>query len=452
MNARGKKKPFHLLRSFAVLSLVSIAVTTSVSAVLVSGFISKHLLERDASVTLEFIQSVADIERLGEELKRPTALQSAEGFGEFFLHVGNMPDVVGAVVYSPDRFVIWSSDRGLVGQQFPENDDLAEALQGKMIYELEHGQPQGAEKSTDVPIASPEFVENYLPIRDADRAAVIAVAEIYKVPRALLRTLAEGHKLVWLTALGGGLFLWAALYWIVSRAAELIRTQQRQLLEAERYAAVGEMAAAVAHGIRNPLASIRSSAELALEAESFDLTRDTATDIISEADRLEKWVKDLLTGSRLEDTSFEKVDLQALAREHMDKLARRLQRDKVSLELDLKPVSPIRGDAPLITQMFDNLVSNALEAMPEGGTLTVCTSDAHDGTVAELAIRDTGNGVPAHIADQIFSPLVTSKRSGMGLGLALVKRIVERHDGEVSVSSPADGGTVARVRFPAVRR
>ena len=118
--------------------------------------------------------------------------------------------------------------------------------------------------------------------------------------------------------------------------------------------------------------------------------------------------------------------------------------------MDLHPVRPVRGDGPPLAQMFASLVSNALEAMPGGGTLTVRTSPVQEGRMAEISIHDTGNGIPEEIRDQIFSPLVTSKRSGMGLGLALVKRIVERHDGDVSVISEGARGTVARVRFPVV--
>ncbi len=451
-NLVSHARSFGLLRSFALVSFLSITATTAVSSFVLLRFLSDHLIERDAAVTRQFIQSIADIERLGLELKRPRALQTEEGFGEFFRHVGNMPDVVAAVVYSPDRQVIWSSDSSLIGQRFEENDELAQALKGDLVHEFVDRSDGGKEEHAQIFTAPVEFVENYLPIADARRGEIIAVAEIYKVPRALFDALAEGRRLVWLTAAAGGLFLWLVLYWIVRRAADLISAQQSRLLESERYAAVGEMATAVAHGIRNPLASIRSSAELAVEADSFDLTRDTAGDIIAEVDRLEKWVKDLLLGSRLEDTSIEHVRLDVLAREHLESLSRRLERNRVELALDLQPVAPMRGDAPLLGQMLDSLLSNALEAMPGGGTLTVRTAPVDDGRKVELVVSDTGIGIPREIAAQVFSPLVTSKRSGLGLGLALVKRIVERHDGDIDLSSEAGRGTTARLRFRAVRR
>ena len=141
-----------------------------------------------------------------------------------------------------------------------------------------------------------------------------------------------------------------------------------------------------------------------------------------------------------------------LAREHLESLSRRLERNRVELVLDLQPVAPMRGDAPLLGQMLDSLLSNALEAMPGGGTLTVRTATADAGRKVELVVSDTGIGIPREIAAQVFSPLVTSKRSGLGLGLALVKRIVERHDGDIDLSSEAGRGTTARLRFRAVRR
>jgi signal transduction histidine kinase len=447
---RGGGSRFHLLRSFALLSLISIAATTIVSATLVGRFVTDHLLARDAAITMHFIQSVADIEELAAELDRPRALQSVEGFGEFFLHVGNMPDVVGAVVYSPDHTVLWSSDSQLTGKRFEENHELDEAFTGELVFEYVGRRSTEKKEHTEILKDIEEFVELYLPIRNGPRTKVIAVAEIYKIPRVLLDALEEGRRLVWVIALGGGVFLWTVLYWIVRRAADLIRYQQQQLLESERYAAVGEMASAVAHGIRNPLASIRSSAELAVDSDSFDLTRESAADIIAEADRLEQWVRDLLVGSRLEDTGFDRVRLDVLAREHLADLARRMSRQEVSLELDLESVQPIRGDAPLLRQMLDSLISNALEAMPDGGTLTVRTRMTRANRTAELVISDTGSGIPPAIADQVFSPLVTGKRNGLGLGLALVKRIVERHDGEISLRSEKSQGTTAVLQFPTV--
>jgi signal transduction histidine kinase len=121
----------------------------------------------------------------------------------------------------------------------------------------------------------------------------------------------------------------------------------------------------------------------------------------------------------------------------------------ISLELDIEErLPPVRGNSLMIDQMLQNLISNALDAMPNGGTLTVAAHAANAGDQVELKVTDTGVGLPKDRLEQIFKPFVTSKRTGLGLGLSLVRQLVERLGGTIALSSQEGRGTTASLRLP----
>jgi len=207
----------------------------------------------------------------------------------------------------------------------------------------------------------------------------------------------------------------------------------------------------VAHGIRNSLASIRSSAELAIEVEEPGVVHDSSRDIIMETDRLSQWLRELLLFSRPEDSGLETISIVEVMQDSLDGSARIMEKQGVDLVLETRQaVPPVQGDIPLLKQMFTSLISNALEAMPNGGQLKVTVGSTTSGNRAELSIVDTGQGIPKNRMKEIFRPFFTSKSGGLGLGLSLVRRIVERHSGEMFFSSQENRGTTITLVFPAV--
>ncbi|MEN8801372.1 MAG: ATP-binding protein [Thiogranum sp.] len=444
---------FNLLRSFALLSLLSITLITSVSSAVLLRFLTGHFLERDAVVSMEFIQSVAEDEQTELIFRRPELIDDEEGLGELFKNIVSLPDVVRTNVFIPDGTIIWSSDEKLVGKRFAPNHDLEEALAGELVYELNNLRDRPKSEYVAFPEGVMEFVENYLPIWNAGQTEVIGVIEIYKVPRILFQTLEKTKWLIWVSALVGGLFLYATLFWIVRRASVVMRAQQERLIESETIAAMGEMAAGVAHGVRNSLASIRSSAELAIEMEDPGTARDSNQDIITETDRLGQWLRELLLFSRPEDSGLETISIVKVLQDSLDGFSRIMEKQGVELVVETtRAVPPVQGDIPLLKQMFTSLISNALEAMPDGGRLNVAVGSTPNGNRAELSIVDTGQGIPKDRMSEIFKPFFTSKSGGLGLGLSLVRRIVERHSGEMSLSSQENRGTTITLAFPAVSK
>jgi signal transduction histidine kinase len=210
------------------------------------------------------------------------------------------------------------------------------------------------------------------------------------------------------------------------------------------------MSSAVAHSIRNPLASIRSSAELGLEAEG-ESVRKNLRDVISQVDRIGRWIRDLLVFSRPLASETEPVTLDRVVRECLASFETQIEKAGIRTELKAlaENVPPVYGNQALFAQVINSVLSNAVEAMVGGGTLTIATEPAHGRLV--LRISDSGAGMSQRQLDQVFKPFYTTKRNGLGLGLALVKRIMERFGGSVRIASREKEGTEVRLFFKLAR-
>jgi len=444
------RRSFNLTRWFSLLSFACIGTVSVVSSILLSRFLTDNLLERDANILMDVVQSIAEVQDTSAYfLGRSTDVRD-RSLEEFFVHVARLPDVLRTNIYARDQQVIWSSDRALIGKYLGPNPELEEALAGKVAVESGVIGANGDAKPEHLLLrsAEPRFVENYLPVRAAAGGPVIGVVEVYRVPAALFQTITRGLQLIWAIALGGGLFLYLTLFWIVRRADRVIEEQSERLLESETLAVIGEMTAAITHGIRNPLASIRTSAELCQDDASPSV-REGARDIMAEVDRLTEWVRQLLTYSAQEPARLEAVYLAPLLKASLAGFDREMQRRGVELNVAVAAaLPPVRGERVRLSHALNSLLSNALEAMPEGGLLEVAAKVSPDARTVEVTIRDNGIGIPRDQLPRVFAPFFTSKRKGLGLGLPLVKRIVTRFGGSVSITSESGQGSEIVVVLP----
>jgi two-component system, NtrC family, sensor histidine kinase HydH len=445
----NSSKPFRLVRWFSLVSLLCIALVSGISSVMLSNFLTNQMLQRDAEVSMQFVQSIADVQNARTYFLRSDYALPDKNLEEFFSHISTSPDVLRANVYARDGRIVWSSDRALIGQKFGANADLDKALQGHLEFETGiadwHGGPKPEHINFgDAPV---RFVELYLPVRDMPSGSVIGVVEVYKTPTALFATISSGVRLIWVSAITGGLLLYLALFWLIRRANRIIINQQERLVESETLAVVGEMATVIAHGIRNPLASIRSSAELCL-TESEPSVREAAEDITHEADRLEKWVRELLTYSQSVSEEIENVEISEVINQSVNQFSREMKRRNVSLYLSLPPSLPlVRGSTALLSEVFNNVFANALDAMPDGGELALSGGvNQHLGSVL-IHVSDTGIGMQPAQLERVFVPFYTTKIKGVGLGLALVKRILRRLGGDIDLTSEASKGTTVNLRL-----
>ncbi|WP_150704880.1 sensor histidine kinase, partial [Pseudomonas fluorescens] len=292
------------------------------------------------------------------------------------------------------------------------------------------------------------FIENYIPLFDAEGNNVTAMVEIYKEPKDLINRMERGLVLIWLaTALGGGL-IYLGLYWIVRRAAILLATQQKQLITNETFVALGEMSSAVAHSLRNPLATIRSSAELALEFDSGPAHKNI-NDIIGQVDRMSKWVRELLQSLRPLNDEAEPVNLVAVLHDSLNAFEQQIAKGRVTVVFTPKETPMVLSQYVQLTQILNSLLANALEAMDVGGTLTI-DLDPSDSQRVSVTISDTGKGMTEEQRRMAFRPFFTTKQGGLGVGLVLVKRIMERFGGSVRLDSREGEGTSVRLVFKSI--
>lgn len=440
-------RPFSLSRTFAIGSLVTILALTACAAAAMSYFVSQRMLLRDTELSGEFINSLivtpAVVATLrGEPIERKV-------FVEQIRELGAMPDVIRANVYDPRGKVTWSSDKRLVGQTFPGNHELAEAMAGKVVMHRGRPDSEDLEKPEHRYLAKVAggFVESYVPIR-APGGEIVGAVELYRVPHALFETLRQGTWLIWGAAGVIAAVLFGVLFGIVRRGDRLLRWQNERLLESGRLAAVGEMAASVAHGIRNPLASIRSSAELALDADPGDLAR-SAHDIIASVDRAERWVSDLLRCAVPPEgaQAGQSTDPGLAATTAFDQFREEFRQRGLVARLQIEPGLPRVAGAPdVISQAVSSLLANACEASPQGAPLMITVR--RQGSGVAIAVDDCGCGIPKDDLARVFEPYFTSKARGLGLGLPLVRATVERLGGRIGIDSKPGRGTLVHIELP----
>jgi signal transduction histidine kinase len=224
-------------------------------------------------------------------------------------------------------------------------------------------------------------------------------------------------------------------------------------------AAVGEIAGAVAHGIGNPLSSIRAAAQVAKldcdECAGPDLQQKTLTtldEIIQQVDRVQKRMRGLLNFAKPMEPRPAPVEINSILSDIVDVLRPRFTAAGVSPQLDLdRNLPPVQLDANHVEQIFMGLVTNALEATSSGGRVTIRTNAVKDNGTAtrvNISIEDTGEGIPVESRERIFSPFFTTKPDGTGIGLSLTKKFVERNGGKITVSDSVAGGAKFDVTFP----
>ncbi len=254
----------------------------------------------------------------------------------------------------------------------------------------------------------------------------------------------------------------------LSAAQEEVRRQHRQQMEqVQHLASLGELAASVAHEIRNPLAGIRLAIQvLSKESGREACCRDTMVEIQRLIDRMDRTVTDLLLYSRVRPPEMRSFSLPEVIEDALSSLREEFQSASVRVEKIFDPSLPrLSLDPEQMVSVFWNLFRNAVQAMPGGGTLKIETSccqwgyllqkgiDRPGKTVqeikwAEVDITDTGGGMDPEVLKQIFRPFFTTKAKGTGLGLSLTKRIVEQHHGRIFAESEIGKGAKFSLLFP----
>jgi two-component system sensor histidine kinase HydH len=226
----------------------------------------------------------------------------------------------------------------------------------------------------------------------------------------------------------------------IRRQLDQLGESQRALLQQEKLAAIGRLAAGVAHEVRNPLGVIRASASMVRESFEPEEEPYRACDfILEEIDRLNGMITSLLTFSRPTELRLQTVSIEKTLDRALHLASEQLRERGIEAERAAEGTIPeLRADPDLLAQVLTGLVINAAEAMPDGGRLQVRTNvdDGH----ACIDVADSGPGVPVEDASRVFEPFYTTKASGTGLGLAMAARIASAHDGDLALVEGAGAG------------
>jgi signal transduction histidine kinase len=453
-----------LTARFALHSFVCIGLMTVALWLLVSNYLINQILQHEWQATARIVQG--EVKKFLEEYDFTAQDRKSVGhkFVALLKDMRLAPDIVHFRVYNSKGVVIWSDNKQTVGKSFADKSELRQALRGQVVADMSSGQK---EEDVPAPVFAKGAVEVYVPIFADNGRDLLGVFETYKRADAIYNDIRDARIVVLLGALGGGLLLYLSLFAIVRKAARKIDEQQENLLKmqselvaSQRMAAVGEMAAAVAHGIGNPLSSIRAAAQVAmLDADEGNgagpdrKMKENLQSIIQQVDRVQKRMQGLLNFAKPLEPHAVPVEVNALLRDVVESLRARFNNAAVVQQLDLDDNLPkVMSDASHLEQVFLGLITNAVEATPRGGRVMVRSEafgDGGTGRGVRVSIEDTGEGILLENRERVFEPFFTTKPHGTGIGLPLAKKFVERNGGAIKICDTPLPGTRIDVTLPA---
>ncbi len=387
-----------------------------------------------------------------------------------------LPEVVRVKVWDRDATVVWSDEPRLIGQRFPDNHELREALAGEVAVEIKTlaGREHAYERPSFTTLA-----EVYVPIVSKTTGQVIGVVEVYKNPLRLLATIQRARFVIWALSLAGALVLYLVLFPLVrqvygrqvreealeAHAAELeaqvmernreLEAQRAALIQTEKVAAMGQLLAGVAHELNNPMSTIVGYTQLLLTRVGVGPMSEQLQKIAKSAERCTRIVTNFLALARQYPPERQRVQLNQLVDDAVELLEYPLRIDNVEVIRRLAADLPqLWADPHQIQQVIVNVLTNAHQALRTVSTrrrlvLTTRYERATDRIVLEVA--DSGPGVAADIGGRIFDPFFTTKApgEGTGLGLSLCRGIIDAHDGTLRLEPTQGGGATFVVELPA---
>jgi len=373
-----------------------------------------------------------------------------EVFGRLCMEIAELLDANQVELFLNDRkkgdFISHQAAYGLKVREplsIPDNKvkSLFNLFRGEPIVsndpdEIEGLSPilRGGEKNILVSwLSRKERLLGFIKVADKD--------EDFSEEDARLLTILSGHIAVAMEN--------SELYKSLERQMIELREAQEQLIQAAKLAAIGELAANVAHEINNPLTSIIGFVELMKEYDDIELIKNRLEIIEHESIRARDIVRELLNFARKRPLQLSDVDINSILREVSLLTGTQAKSARVQIIEEYGEIPKMIGDPNQLKQVFVNLINNAIHAMPEGGRLEIKTSRIDE--EISIIFKDTGTGIPADILPRIFEPFFTTKREkGTGLGLSISYRIIEDHGGRIDVESEEGKGTTFIIRLPVI--
>jgi len=424
-------------------------------------------------------------------------LGNVQDVGSILAMVGQHNQLVGVRIFHPHGVILRSSNPSEVGRTVGANDyKLYQSLKNYDIFDLP---PYGEVLAMVKPI----YNEAICHTCHGSKARVIGILNInYSLNRTRMQML-EASRIYIISSIAITAFLVITISWIllkfvkrpldkiidnmsrvekgdlgvrieyrgrdeisrliasfnsmVDRLAvaknELEQFHFQQLERADRLASIGEMAAGIAHEIKNPLAGISAAVSIIKDdLESGDSRIEILNEVIQQVQRLDKTVNDLLFFGKPSLPEPSCVDINEVITKTLKFASQHRSVANIEKRLELMPDLPaVYVDAKQMQQVFLNIILNAFQAMSAGGTLTIVTGRTfrQEREYIKIEVADTGSGIPPQILEKIFTPFFTTKAQGTGLGLPICCKLIHLHNGEIRVTSDDRHGTVFTVELPA---
>jgi signal transduction histidine kinase/cell division protein FtsL len=462
---------WRLIRRFLIISLGLIGLLAIALGWVTTSYLTRIMLAREKTITADYVQRVV-MERISPAELRAASSSRVDRVPvrEVAEELGLLPEVVRIKVFDHEGTVIWSDAHELIGKNFRHTLGLQGSLQGEVVVTLEPITPTPEHRFEYGTYK--ELTSIYVPIRDVITGETLAVFEVYKLPVLLKTTISRSRTVLWIVVLAGGVLLFLGQFILVSGAARTINTQynellqrarelqhmntrlqdtQSQLVEAERFAAIGEVTAAVAHGIRNPLGNIRLvTQEMQEGLDRRHPLREPLGEIIEQVDVLEARLRSFLSTVKPFELSLSFTPLAVLVEHALEGIRQGVQEQGVAVSIELeKEQMCIHCDAVKIEEALQELLVNGVEAGASKIWITAQqVPDDMSNLWVRMVIEDNGVGMSPDAARKIFQPFFTTKAFGTGLGLVVAKKVIEAHGGRLVLEARASGGTKAIVWLP----
>jgi signal transduction histidine kinase len=360
-------------------------------------------------------------------------------------------------IYSPKNVITYSFNRDIIGRQNFGGTGFEQAKAGKStskliqrgnFFQIMFGFPKEIRLVTFAPL----LWEEPLGRRTDDLVGIIEIVQdlsedyqnIFQVQILfiLICTILMGSLfvvLVFVVKRGEGI--------IEKRALERLRLKER-LSRAERLSALGEMAAGISHEIRNPLGIIRSSAELLKKkVTAIDPANSIPDIIIEESTRLNGIITDFINFARPRNPNLRPCRIEDVLEKNITYLDAQIHESDCRIEKRYTNSLPeIMADTDMLYQSFLNILINAMQSMPSGGNIVIDINA--NGKMITVNIDDEGEGIPDELLEKIWDPFFTTKKKGTGLGLGIVKNIIESHGGSILIANREEKGTRVTVELP----
>jgi two-component system, NtrC family, sensor histidine kinase HydH len=460
-----KEKPFRLVKYFTFSSLIIIFILSIVLSMLNSHWArtkqkddsedyARLLIENlNHQIFLQFALPVAL--KYGKiQLRNPEQFEHLDQVVRSTLHSFHVENVN---IFDMNNTISYSFNQQLIGKPNLGGSAYQKATQGKFATELVQ---TGNFWKILIGFPSETKLVTFAPLRAEKPMArlsgpILGVIEIVQDMSEDTKKIFRFQMQIIISCMVVMSILFVVLIFVVKkgeaiiqkRALEQIRLKE-ELSRAQRLSSLGEMVAGVSHEIRNPLGIIRSSAGLLKKKmEKLDPSNTIPEIIVEESERLNNIITDFLNYARPREPQFSKCKVEEVIDKNIKYLATELAENGCQVNTEVGDNLPeIMADSDMLYQAFLNIFINAIQAMPNGGKISVNIFSAN-GNVA-IHIEDEGKGIETEIMEQIWNPFFTTKEKGTGLGLGIVKNLIEAHNGNLNIENRPERGARVTIQLP----